>query len=70
MCLKPKNTYSRSEILDFLRQFDSKLLQINQVTDYERKRAEEYKEENKILNEQVDQQRKQLHEIEQILVKY
>lgn len=49
--IKLKTTYSKSEMLDLIRVMINKMGELDRVTNYERSKAEEYKEEGILLNE-------------------
>mmetsp|Transcript_20706 Transcript_20706/g.19740 ORF Transcript_20706/g.19740 Transcript_20706/m.19740 type:complete len:142 (+) Transcript_20706:672-1097(+) len=55
LSVKFKNAYTRSEVAALVKQVDEKVAELDQVTSYERKKADEYKEEVRLLNDQIDQ---------------
>ncbi len=57
---KFKNAYTRSEVADLLRSLSHKLLSLDEVTIYERKKASEYREESRLLNEQLEKQKEEV----------
>ena len=61
--LKSKQAYTKSEMLDFIHQVSNKFGEIESVTNFERRKAEEYKEEARLLNVQVEQMKEQYFEL-------
>ncbi len=49
--LKSKNAYTKTEIIELIRQFDLRFNEIEKVLQFERKKGLEYKEEARLINE-------------------
>ena len=49
--IKLKNAYTKSEMIDFIRIMINKIGELDRVTNFERSKTDEFKEESNILNE-------------------
>jgi hypothetical protein len=56
--LKTKNAYTKSEVVEYLKVVFHKFTELDSVTTFERTKAEEYKEEAALLNQQLDEYKK------------